>query len=427
MASSGVMPAGSRSCTPLTHCGALERARNPIESARLEQVTGQKRLDSNDDFKWFKHIEFAERTGRLAPMTAGITFALAAGLAWGLVFICPLLLPDYPPLWLSLGRYLAFGLIALPLAWIDRRGLARLQRADWIEALKLAAIGNLLYYLCLSAAIQCAGAPMPTMIIGTLPVVIPVVANLRARRMHHRVRVQSRAVQARHAQPPHLLRSQLTDTAPQRAPDPPVAWRRLLVPLLLIATGIALVNDAELRAHGRTQADAVVGTDALSGLGRQGLGALLAVGALICWTWYPMRNAEWMRFHARCTPRAWATAQGVATLPLSLIGFVVVFAMPGAGGEDFSLPLGPRPAAFVATMFAIGLVASWLGTLCWNAASARLPATSLGPLIIFETLSALAYAFVLRGAWPSAGAAIGIASMSFGVLLAMRKLRSGLS
>ena len=44
--------------------------------------------------------------------------------------------------------------------------------ADWIEALKLAAIGNIVYYLFLASAIQRAGGPLPTMIIGTLPVVI---------------------------------------------------------------------------------------------------------------------------------------------------------------------------------------------------------------------------------------------------------------
>ena len=66
----------------------------------------------------------------------GTLFALAAGLMWGLVFIAPLLLPEYPAALLSFGRYLAFGLIALPLAWLDRARLAQLTRADWIEALQ---------------------------------------------------------------------------------------------------------------------------------------------------------------------------------------------------------------------------------------------------------------------------------------------------
>ena len=49
-------------------------------------------------------------------MWIGVLYALAAGLMWGLVFVAPLLLPEYPPALLSVGRYLAFGLIALPLA-----------------------------------------------------------------------------------------------------------------------------------------------------------------------------------------------------------------------------------------------------------------------------------------------------------------------
>ena len=97
-------------------------------------------------------------------MFIGIIYALIAGLMWGLVFVSPLLLPEYPPALQSVGRYLAFGLIALPLAWLDRRRLSQMSRADWKEALKLAAVGNLLYYLCLASAIQRAGGPLPTMI-----------------------------------------------------------------------------------------------------------------------------------------------------------------------------------------------------------------------------------------------------------------------
>ena len=62
-------------------------------------------------------------------MLLGIFYALIAGLMWGIVFVAPLLLPDYPPALLAVGRYLAFGLIALPLAWISRAGLRQLTRA----------------------------------------------------------------------------------------------------------------------------------------------------------------------------------------------------------------------------------------------------------------------------------------------------------
>jgi drug/metabolite transporter (DMT)-like permease len=311
-------------------------------------------------------------------LITGTGFALAAGLAYGLVFVAPVLLPQYPALLLSCARYLAFGLIALPLALMDRRQLAGLARADWIEALKLSMVGNLLYYACLAAAIQRAGAPLATMIIGTLPVAIAVVANRR----------RSAAVLAR---------------------DGRLPWRRLLPSLVLIGAGIALVNRDE---WARLGAEA----DPTRYLG----GALLAMGAVACWTWYPIRNADWLRAHPGRNPRVWATAQGLATLPLAVVGYALYTAWAGGSGSDFALPLGPDPIRFVGLMFAIALLASWLGTTCWNEASQRLPPALGGQLIVFETLAALAYAFALRGQWPGAATSAGIGLLVAGVVWALR-------
>ena len=309
-------------------------------------------------------------------LITGTTFALAAGLTWGLVFIAPLLLAEYPPALLSFARYLAFGLIALPLAALDRRRLAQLTRADWREALKLALVGNLVYYLFLASAIQHAGGPLPTMIIGTLPVVIAVSSNLRDAQRDGRL-----------------------------------PWRRLAPSLALIGAGIALVNQAEL-AHLRA--------DPAADLGRYALGALLAVGAVACWTWYPLRNADWLRAHPDRSPAVWATAQGVATLPLAALGFAGFWLVDALRGGAFAMPFGPRPALFVGLMLALGLLASWLGTLCWNAASQRLPTTLAGQLIVFETLAALAYALALRGGAPDAATLAGIALLVAGVVIALR-------
>ncbi|MGF1324372.1 hypothetical protein ACQSHE_13420, partial [Klebsiella pneumoniae] len=52
-------------------------------------------------------------------MISGVLYALLAGLMWGLIFVGPLLVPEYPAMLQSMGRYLALGLIALPLAWLD--------------------------------------------------------------------------------------------------------------------------------------------------------------------------------------------------------------------------------------------------------------------------------------------------------------------
>ncbi|HKX44223.1 MAG TPA: DMT family transporter [Burkholderiaceae bacterium] len=320
-------------------------------------------------------------------MVSGILFALAAGLMWGLVFVGPLLLPEYPAALQSFGRYLAFGLIALPLAWFDRAKLKELSRADWIEALKLALIGNIVYYLFLASGIQRAGGPLPTMIIGTLPVVIAVTANLRR-------------------------------AAPGARVETPLAWSRLAPSLVLIGLGIGCVNQVELEQLRR---------DPNADLARYALGALLATGAVACWTWYPLRNAEWLRAHPDRSPRGWATAQGLATLPLALIGYSLTwawFALSGGSAampsQTFTMPFGPRPVEFVLLMFAIGLFASWLGTLCWNEASQRLPPALAGQLIVFETLSALAYAYALRKSFPQVQTLVGIALLVGGVVWAVR-------
>ena len=309
-------------------------------------------------------------------MFIGALFALAAGLMWGLVFIAPLMLPEYPAALLSFARYLAFGVIAVPLVWFDRARLAQFTRSDWKEALKLSMVGNLLYYLCLAAAILRAGGPLPTMIIGTLPVVIAISSNLRDAKRDGRL-----------------------------------PWRRLAASLALIGVGIALVNHVEFD-HLRAQNHADIGSYAW--------GALLAIGALICWTWYPIRNADWLRAHPDRSPRTWATAQGLATLPVAFLGYAGFWIWNSVSGQSFSMPLGARPALFVGLMLAIGLLASWLGTLCWNEASQRLPTTLAGQLIVFETLAALAYAFILRGALPASTTLAGVALLLAGVIWALR-------
>ncbi len=309
-----------------------------------------------------------------AGMRWGTLCGVAAGALWGLVFVVPLLLPDYPAPLLAFGRYPAFGLIALPLAWWDRTALAQLHRADWLQALRLAAIGSITFYLLLTSAIQLAGVPLPTLIAsGALPVAIAVASNLRAGRAA-------------------------------------LPWGQLFPSLGLILGGIALVNHHELQALQHSSA---------SQLQDYGLGIGLALVAMLCWTWYPIRNADWLRAHPGVSSRTWATAQGLVTLPMALVGFAISWLWLQQDGLGFTTPLGPRPWEFVCGMFAAGLVGSWLGALCWNAACQHLPTTMSGQLIVCETLSALAYGFALRQQFPPTETVAGIALLVAGVLWAL--------
>jgi drug/metabolite transporter (DMT)-like permease len=307
-------------------------------------------------------------------MIVGVLYALAAGLLWGLVFITPILLPGYSGFMLSVGRYLAFGLIALLIAWPDRQKLQSLERADWIEAGKLSLVGNLIYYSALAAAIQLAEPPLPTMIIGALPVVIAICANLS---------------------------------------DASLPWRKLALPLGIIALGIACVNHEEL-----TLLEQSTGFNLRKHLG----GGALALVALACWTWYPIRNSRWLQFRPKLNSSTWATAQGLTTLPLALVGYAVAIGLSLAKGQALNVQtiFGSTPLQYISLMFVLGFFASWLGTLFWNQASQRLPTSLAGQLIVFETLSALLYAYLWRATSPGWLSLLGMGLLMAGVVLGVR-------
>ncbi|MEQ6279146.1 DMT family transporter [Kluyvera huaxiensis] len=307
-------------------------------------------------------------------MISGVLYALLAGLMWGLIFVGPLIVPDYPAVLQSMGRYLALGLIALPLAWLGRARLRQLSRQDWWTALALTLVGNVVYYICLASAIQRTGAPVSTMIIATLPVVIPIFAN--------------------------LIYSQR---------DGKLAWMRLMPALVLIGIGLMCVNIAELRQ----------GLPDFSGW-RYGSGIALASVSVVCWAWYALRNARWLRENPQKPPLMWATAQALVTLPVSLVGYVAACLWLHLQTPDFALPFGPRPTVFIGLMITIAVLCSWVGALCWNVASQRLPTVILGPLIVFETLAGLLYTFLLRQEMPPMLTLSGITLLVIGVVIAVR-------
>lgn len=307
-------------------------------------------------------------------MISGVLYVLLAGLMWGLIFVGPLIVPEYPAVLQSMGRYLALGLIALPIAWLGRVRLRQLTRKDWVTALALTMMGNLIYYVCLASAIQRTGAPVSTMIIGTLPVVIPVFAN--------------------------LLYSQR---------DGKLSWWRLSPALVLIGIGLLCVNISELNQ----------GLPDFSGW-RYGSGIALALISVVCWAWYALRNARWLRENPDKHPMMWATAQALVTLPVSLLGYIAACLWLNGQTPDFALPFGPRPGVFIGLMIAIAVLCSWVGALCWNVASQKLPTVILGPLIVFETLAGLVYTFILRQEFPPLLTVSGIALLIVGVVIAVR-------
>jgi drug/metabolite transporter (DMT)-like permease len=284
-------------------------------------------------------------------MQRGVVCGVLAGAIWGFIFLAPRLLPDFSPLLLSSGRYVMYGLVSLSIALPSgRRLLAKLTHADVVALVKLAVIGNLLYYLLIATAVQTVGIAPASLIVGILPVTV----TLAGRRDHGAIDL-----------------------------------RRLLWPLAMVLAGVVCINVDVFRDVGRGDTPGL-----LTRLG----GLACAVGALASWTWYAVVNARYLQANAHFNGNEWSILWGIVTGLLGGLVWAGVWLLP-AGTVQTSVS-GGRWQAFWVVSLALAAAGSWLGNMLWNAAARRLPLTLSGQMIVFETFFALIYGFVYDQRWP---------------------------
>ena len=296
----------------------------------------------------------------------GVLAGLGAGAFWGTTFVAPLVVPEFGTVDLTVGRFLACGLLSLVLLlWAALRGEARWPSAPqaW-AALGLSLLGYTGYYLLLVLAIQAAGAALPVLIIGTIPLWVMLLGK------------------------PQGLR-----------------WRALLPGLVLTAAGIALMMRSS--AHGG-------GGGASSNLW---MGVLLAALATASWTAFGLLNARWLARHPEVNSTLWANWLGVAA-GLGAIGIAAV-----AGSAPTELMAQPRFGLFVAVSLVTGIGAAWVASVLWNMASRRLSASLAGQLIVSETVFGLLYTFAWNGQWPAAVQWLACALFVLGILASIRAHR----
>lgn len=284
------------------------------------------------------HQENNSRLGMLA--------GIGAGALWGLVFLAPALIPAFQPLELSVGRYLAYGLIAAVLvapSW--RRLLRTLTWREWRGLIWLSLTGNIVYYVLLASAVQAGGVAMTSMVIGLLPLVVTLVGSRN-----------------RHAVP----------------------LRKLIPSLLLSAGGLACISWQSLAHPGHTSL----------------LGLLCALAALLSWTVYAVGNSHWLgRLHS-VSAQEWNLLTGVVTGAAALLlAIPVALAAPGTHG-------GTAWLQFAGVVTGVALLCSVVGNGLWNHASRVLPLTLMGQMIVFEFLFALLYGYLWEQRWPTLAEAV---------------------
>lgn len=294
----------------------------------------------------------------------GVACGVGAGALWGSVFVAPKLAADFTPLQLSAGRYLAYGLIALPLLWPRRRRLAGLGGAEWRALGYLSLLGNIVYYLLLARAVQSGGVAMTSLVIGFLPVAVT------------------------------LIGSRDRGAVPLRA---------LLPSLGFGAAGIVLIGWDAIVAGGASRATP--------------LGFLCAVGALASWTAYAVLNARWLMRLEAVSAHDWSLLTGVVTGAQAVVLAAAALVL-GAGDHAAADWL-----RFAAVVGFVAVFASIVGNALWNRASRLLPLTLSGQMILFETLFALLYGFVWEGRGPTATEAAAMVCVAASVLACVRAHR----
>ncbi|MFJ2546006.1 DMT family transporter [Pseudomonas sp. NPDC087612] len=304
-------------------------------------------------------------------MKRGVAYAGVAGAMWGLVLMVPQLLPEFSPVLLSCARFVLFGLVTLVLAIPMRKALARLTLGDLWMIGRLALIGNLLYFICLVAAIQRLGVAPASLIVGVLP---------------------------------------LTITLYGRHDSGGVALRQLLLPLGLILAGMLCINLQTFALEPGAVADKLAGV-------------LYALGALACWTWYAVHNSRYLKQCGHFDSHQWSVLNGVMTGVLSLVLVALLALWQPAQLQVEAAP--ERWTLFWLYSLGCAVFGSWLAALLWNAASKRMPVTLSGQLIVFETLFALLYAFIWRQSGPSLLEGLAIVLVIGGVCWSMRQHEPG--
>jgi len=298
----------------------------------------------------------------------GILAGLLAGALWGIVFVVPKILTAYSAADIAFGRYVVFGFISATLL-VPHAGRIR-KTTTWpivLSALGLSCLSFSVYYFVLAASIKFSGVAPVSLIIGLLPITIPVFSK-------------DKVVN------PKLFGFSLT---------------AILAGLIVL--NLPLIQDALV-----TQVP----------LENQIIGICLAIVALGLWTAFALLNGKFLKRHPEINSSIWSSLLGVSAF-LTSLPLWFLFNIPNET-KDLTRFLNP---AYGLCMIVIGLGSSWIATYLWNIASRRIPAAVAGQLIVSETLFALLYNYIYNWQIPNVSEFCAALLLISGVVFGIRSFR----
>jgi drug/metabolite transporter (DMT)-like permease len=299
-------------------------------------------------------------------MVWGVLAGLLSGFFWGLPFLVPQILVSFSAYEVTFGRLFFFAIFSIGILLQHRKVFLSFKGKEWLQTLALSLAGFSLYTLLLFQAIQDAGAILPSVIVGLIPLLVALI-GARSKKL----------------------------------------TQKGVLGLSAVAIGLLWLNS--------TQAQKIE----VASQPHFYRGLLLSVICLLLWTSYAVFNSDFLQKHRQIPTMAWSSLMGV----LSFVVMLPVFYWKQS--ELFNLKMGMQSASsdfqqFVFWTFCLGVGAGLVANALWNVASRQLPKVLTGQLIVSETIFALLFTFIYQKRLPTPSELIAMGLMIFGILISVR-------
>lgn len=306
-------------------------------------------------------------------MFIGVLSGLVATFLWGTCYLLPGMIPDYGAAALMMMRAILVGATSLAVMLFSFKKYACLRPEDWKFAVVLSLVGHVIQPVFLYTCVEYAGVCIGALAWGGVPVSVALTSNYINKRRGKTF----------------------------------VPWKILALPLVLIIAGFLITNYNELTELIENGTNSV---------GRFAFGVACGLIQIAMWTWFGIKNADWVQAHPDVPSDVWTGAQLLPCLPAGLICYpVIAWLNPGMGGL-----LGADPGTFFPVALYSAVITTYVAVIFFNICAARVPTALLGELMIFETIFGVILGLIWDKRIPGVTLTLGIVLLLAGIMISLR-------
>jgi drug/metabolite transporter (DMT)-like permease len=289
-------------------------------------------------------------------MFIGLLSLTCACLCWSLVFIIPLLLPEFSPIEIALGRFFCYGLLSFGFLAVKNRSLFQKKYLYlWKKGTVFGFFSTLLCFTSMVFCVRLASSSVTALIYALSPITIALLGN-RKEKVYNQ--------------------------------------KDLMLPLAIMLIGILFTNLGAFKT-------------ANTSLFTFMTGIIFGFIGLFSWTWFACENSQFMQKEKNITLTDWSLLMGTAMLILTVIIALLIYPF-----ISFRWTM-----QFFIGSFLLGVIGTWLAFFFWNFGSKKVPVSLAGQMMILEVIFGLSLVFSYFKKWPSSFEIIGATLMIFGVVL----------